>query len=177
MTATVEIPFAEGQEVWWAGNASEKVTVECPECCGTRAITMVKGNGEEVSLACGMCSLGFDPPRGTITEWVWNHAPQKLTLGPLTSVDNHGPDGATRYCYGSFRSEDLFNNEGPCQLDCNRRNTERAEQVEKQAIARLESKRSNLAHSASYWATQCRTIREDLKRAEARLAACKKTPK
>ncbi len=177
MSATIEVPFAEGQEVWWVGNESEKIRLQCPECLGTKIIRMVQATGQEFELACAYCAPGFDEPRGYISKWRWGFTPTPRTLGPLTSVDSYGANGETRYRYGPLSSEDIFPTEAECLAACESRNAERVKQQEEQALANLASKRRDLTWSVHYWQGQRARLRKDLERIEIRLGECKKRSK
>lgn len=173
MTSTIEVPFAEGQEVWWVGNESEEVQVKCPECLGTKVITMVQATGQEFKLACACCGTGYEEPRGYIRSWRWGFTPTPKALGPLTSVDSHGMDGGTRYRYGPFSSEDIFATEAECLTACESRNAERTKHQADQALANLASKRRGMTWSVHYWQGQRARLRIDLERIEERLGECK----
>jgi len=78
--SSIEIPFAIGQQVWHVGSGYRQEWIECPECAGTKAITMIQGNGVQVSLACAACSAGYEPPRGVIQRTYYEHRPVQVML-------------------------------------------------------------------------------------------------
>ena len=75
MTA-LETPFVIGQQMWMAIGQSEQVTKPCPVCNGDRAVTIILGTGEHVTVMCDGCGLGFEGPRGYIQEW--EHHPRAV---------------------------------------------------------------------------------------------------
>jgi len=75
MASSIPIPFALGQPLWWVGNGYQEEWVVCPECCGTKVITMVQGNGTAVSLNCAACAVGFMPPTGRVKRVFYRHEP------------------------------------------------------------------------------------------------------
>ena len=53
MTATIPIPFAIGQQLWAISSGHGETWITCPECDGTKVLTLVKGNGESIKLPAG----------------------------------------------------------------------------------------------------------------------------
>lgn len=76
MTAALETPFTIGQQMWLAVGDTENVKVTCPVCAGALGVTVTLGSGEQVGVMCDACGLGFDGPRGYITEW--EHRPRAV---------------------------------------------------------------------------------------------------
>jgi len=64
MATALETPFVIGQQMWMAIGESENVSRPCQICNGDRAVTIILGTGEEVSVICDGCGLGFEGPRG-----------------------------------------------------------------------------------------------------------------
>lgn len=55
-----------GDKVWFAQRKTVEKTALCPDCFGTRALTLIKGDGERVSLACAGCTRGYNEPTGYV---------------------------------------------------------------------------------------------------------------
>jgi hypothetical protein len=179
MSASIPIPFALGEQLWCAAYDPRETWITCPECDGTRAIEMIKGNGERVSLECGHCSHGYEPPRGKVKQCVYESRPIPFVpLRVATSGDeftySESPPGATSY---SFRyAKDLFRSREECEARCAAIDAERKADDEKRAVHNLASKRRSLAFSASYWSRKVADIERELATAKARLAVCKVKP-
>ena len=53
-------------KVWHASRKSTQEQVVCPECFGKKYLTVILGDGSQVTIDCAGCSLGFDPPKGYV---------------------------------------------------------------------------------------------------------------
>ncbi len=177
MTNTIELPFAIGEQVWWAGRGHDTVRITCPECDGTKAIDMIKGNGERVMLDCGLCAPGYEQPKGWISQHVYNCKPTPFTprrwdksCGEFT-FSEADPDSN---CFSYTYAKDLFRDRDECQRRCDELNREYAENQEHLMLANIGSKRKSLAFSATYWAQEVARKEKELAAAKTRLSRCKK---
>ena len=174
----IPIPFAIGVEVWWVGNGYREEMVACPECCGSRAITMILGNGEHVSLGCALCGPGYQPPTGQIKRTYYQYAPERY-VPELVRIDGEEVVYHKALLGGGYRvayPHDMFTDKTACQDRCDELNKQRTAEEDRRATAILQSKRRELAYSATYWRQQVKKLEDDLARVKARLAMCK-TPK
>ena len=176
MPGSLEIPFAIGQQVWWVGNACREEWITCPECAGTRVITMILGNGEQVSLDCENCTHGYEPATGQVERTYYEHAPMSFIPGRV-SVDGDeirysesGPDSTG---YSSSYARDLFATKEECQVRCDALNAEKTREREDQSRQILLQSRKKMAWSVSYWREQVTRLRKELAVTEARLAVVK----
>lgn len=176
MSGAIEIPFAIGETVWSIGSGHREETVVCPECAGTKAITMIQGSGERFSLGCARCGPVYEDPRGYITRTIYEHRPERFVCARV-SVDgaevrySEAPSSAT--CYTSRDSADLFRDQAECQARCDVLNAEKAAADREREIANIASKRKDLAWSVHYWQGQIRRLEKQLEAARAALAVCK----
>src|SRR3990167_8589377 len=133
MNPSIEIPFVIGETVWWVGNGYQEEFVTCPECLGSKAITMILGNGEQYSLRCEGCSRGYEGPFGVVTRIFYKHVPEKVTLnrveisGNRISYSVSGPDAT---CYSLISVEGLFSSESKCASRCEELNIQRTKDEE-----------------------------------------------
>ena len=58
-----------GDEVWFAKFESAEASIVCPDCGGTKYVTMEMFDGARHTLDCEGCKVGFEGPRGRITTW------------------------------------------------------------------------------------------------------------
>jgi len=176
MDATIPIPFALGEQVWWIGNGSSEEWVTCPECAGTKAITMVLGNGEQVSVACENCSAGFEPSRGVVKQTIYLHAPVPFTPRRV-HVDGeevrYSESGQGSTYYNSADAKNLFATKEECQRRCDELNVEKAKEKKDLAWQILIQNRKKMAYSAHYWTQMVSRLRKELAAAEARLQVVK----
>ena len=176
---SLPIPFALGEQVWWVGNGYREESITCPECAGTKALTMIRGNGEQVSLECNYCQLGYNPPRGVVSRIYYDHRPTLFTPrrvrvdGDEITYSASEPDAT---CYVTAYARDLFTSQDECQARCDILNAERTRAEEDKALAMLTSKRQSLAHSVHYWGNLAKNLKKQLEQVEARLAVVKQKP-
>jgi hypothetical protein len=176
MTHTIELPFAIGEQIWWAGDGFRQEWVTCPECAGTRVIEMIQGNGERVALDCECCRSGYEPSRGVVVRTRYEFKPVPFTPqrwrcdGDEFGFSESPPDAAH---YTIVYAKDLFKDRDECLKRCAEKNAEHAAEDERRFMANLSSKRRSMAFSAHYWRGQVEKLRKELAMAEARLARCK----
>lgn len=58
-----------GDKIYWAtfGNKHELVT--CPDCSGNKRLTVIMGDGEEISIECPQCQSGCHAPTGLVSAY------------------------------------------------------------------------------------------------------------
>lgn len=176
MSNQIQIPIALGQVVWWTGYGSRTDYIQCPECCGTCVIEMIKGNGERVTLDCGLCSVGYEPPTGKIKQYVYEHTPTPFVAGRVRMdgdefwYSESPPDASS---YSSVKSTDLFASREECQARCDELNRERAKADEEMLLRNISHKRQHLSFSASYWSREVKKLEKQIDAARARINRCK----
>ena len=173
---SLPIPFAIGQKVWWIGQGHNTRVIVCPECMGTKAVTMILGNGTEISLGCRACTSGFNSPTGTRTEIYYEHIPH---LFICTDVRAEGR-GEFRYAGGGhdyINSETLFEDHAECIKECDRLNEEKTQQERDRDLQNILGARKDMAWSAHYWTRKRSDLRKELESVERRLAAIKEIKK
>jgi len=180
VAASIPIPFALGQALWWVGSGYQEEWIVCPECCGTKAITMVRGDGTAVSVHCVACAVGFEPPTGKVKRIFYQHRPTPFVprrveiRGQEILYSTSDPDAQ---CYSSVPASLLFASKEACQAACDALNAERTKHEEERAIAMLASTRRGLAWSVHYWGRLVKELERHLAQARARLAVCKEKEK
>ena len=172
-TATIEIPFAVGQELWWIGNGHRTETIVCPDCAGSRAITMILGNGDQVSLECRCCQLGYDQPRGVVERTYFGHEPIRFIPKRVSCEGDRIYYSKSVGACSRVHSSELYATESECQQRCDELNNTATEAELVRSMHVRESKRRDMAWSASYWRGQVKDLEQKLERARARLAVCK----
>lgn len=166
MSDSIDIPFSIGESVWRASATPVERWVTCPECDGTKAVTMTLGNGEKHSLNCACCTLGYDPPMGVVRTYDYDSTPERYICRDLELRD-----GAVRY--GGVDAVYLYEDEEKCREHCNLLNAKHKEREEERALAVLSSKRRDMAWSVHYWRSEVHRMKKDLASVEARLAVCR----
>lgn len=166
---TISIPFALGEELWSIGNGIRTEHITCPECAGTKVLTLIKGNGEHVELDCGYCGTGYDRASGVVPRTIYEHRPtpfipRRLDMCGGEFTYSESPPDANGYSYEYAKN--LYKSREECEEACAKLNAERAKNDERQALLNLQHRRRTLSHSASYWTTQAAKLRKDLDRVE-----------
>lgn len=175
---SLPIPFALGETVWRATFGTVAREVECPECAGTCALTLVKGNGETVSLECNNCQSGYDAPRGWVKAESFEAKVEPFTCRRITSYgenDIHYSESSPgAACYSSCDAKYLFRDRAEAQALAEKMAAEHLVERERCAVANLASRRRSLSHSTHYWKSQVTRLEHELETARARLAVCPK---
>lgn len=175
--ASIPIPFALGVQVWWTGYGGRETWIKCPECCGTKKVTLTLGNGEQYALDCRACSVGYDPPLGVIKKQERSYQPTPYTPRRVVEVsDRHttyseAPPDAN--AYSVVGAEDLYATKEECLVACAEKDKEFYSDEELRIKNLLVSARGDMAWSVHYWRRQVSGLRKDLAAAEKRLGQCK----
>ena len=173
MSASIPIPFAIGDELWWATINTRKEREVCPDCLGTCTVALVLANGSTHVLGCGNCDWGMEGPHGWVQRSESCFEPQPFIprrvwmSGEDIYYSEAAPDAT---CYTSANVKDLFASREECEAACVQRNAERRAEEEKRFFAATNRKRQDKANSVSYWRREAERLRKDLARVEAYLA-------
>ncbi len=85
-----DCPFKIGDTVFVAeANAFCRVQKPCPICFGRLAVTLILGNGERTDVECGMCSAGFQGPRGTVNAYEVTSSVEERTVTGIVQEGEH----------------------------------------------------------------------------------------
>lgn len=179
-TISIAIPFALDTELWWTGNGYAETWVECPECAGTKAITMIQGNGTRVSIDCAACSMGYEPPRGVIKQVTHQHKPERYTPRRV-KVDGdeiwYSEASPFESGYTQVSAKSLFASKDDCQTACDDLNHQRNLMERKRDVDNLLYKRKKMAWSVHYWGRMLANKQRELETIKARLSVCQEIKK
>ncbi|MCP5065126.1 MAG: hypothetical protein GY946_01045 [bacterium] len=181
MTHSIEIPFALGEQVWSVPYGGKQVSIECPECVGTRVCTIILGNGETHTLACRGCGTGYDKSTGRIKRWVYDLKPEPFTPRRVR-MDRPGefmyseasPDAMA---YSSRPSDRMFATYAEANAECAVVTKRLLAANAEREVRGLASKREDLAWSVHYWGRQVAEYKRKLEVTQARLAMSKERKK
>jgi hypothetical protein len=134
-------------------------------------LTLIRGNGEQVSLDCNYCQIGYDPPRGYVEHNRYHYTPEQFVCRRVTGI-SHG-----EVEYSDAPASALFRDKDACAVRCEELNEQRSKEDAARRLANLSSKRHSLAHSVHYWGRQVKELQRDLEVAQAKLAVCPKPKK
>ena len=176
LEASIPIPFALGEPLWHTGYGHREEWIECPECAGSRALTLIQGNGKEVSIACACCSRGFEDPSGTVKRTHYERTPTRFTprrvsvSGDEIRYSESEPDATA---FNMVYATDLYVDRDECANRCEEDNAKHEKAQDELLLRNLVSKRREMAWSVHYWGRQVKTLERDLGRARERLSASK----
>lgn len=100
--------FQIGEMVYFVKLGSREYWIPCPDCFGKRALTVIMGDGSEVSIACAGCDAGlFEPPRGVVKRY---QATATVAVGPVYEITSKGGKiaYAVGYSSGYWHPDDIF---------------------------------------------------------------------
>lgn len=105
MTVTTEM-LAIGQTAYAAvENAYCEKRITCTDCFGQRALTVILGDGSQVSIACAGCEAGY---LGSTGEMRIHTYEANVQTGVVTAIEA-GRDGeGFRYSMNGWRAEFIF---------------------------------------------------------------------
>lgn len=98
-----------GDTAWHACLSRVEVKETCPDCFGEKVLIVTLGNGEQVSIDCAGCYLGYGPPRGYITREEWQSCVEKFTVSAI-HADTKSVDYVSTLYYCA-EEQDLFDTE------------------------------------------------------------------
>jgi hypothetical protein len=171
-TPSISIPFAVGSTVWHVGAPYRTTRVVCPECAGSKTITVITGTGERYTLKCQHCGPGYRDPTGMVEQRVPDHTPREVRLDRLESIDN-GRVSYLSHVHGILCDRDLFATEAECGARCAALRAEQQAEIARYDLATLTHRRDHLAFSVPYWSRQIREMETKLERLRGYLGIAK----
>ncbi len=84
----MNLPFSIGDKLWQVVRQPQEKTFPCPVCAGHRSISVGLGSGEVVIVPCEGCGLGYDGPRGSVREWVYEPGVEEFIISGVDSMHN-----------------------------------------------------------------------------------------
>jgi len=144
--------------------------VTCPDCFGTKTLSVILGDGTEMVIDCAGCAPGLNEPRGVIKSYDYEPIVESKTVTGL-SIDGEEIEyhfHLAGSCYTVAKSEDIFASKGEAE--------ERAEVLfeecrrnQENSLQRKEKPTRDWAWHVHYYRQQIRRAKQDIERAEAKL--------
>ena len=152
--------YQMGDKVWYAKRRYVERTKTCPDCDGTRALTVIMGDESRVSIECVGCKSGYEPPKGYIKygEYVIDVC-QVIIEGIEIKKDGVEYRHSERY---SCPEDDLF----VTKVLAEKRASDLAKQHNAEELEKV-NKKEKPTHT---WAWNATYHRREIKRAEKDLA-------
>lgn len=169
--------FSIGDTVYQSQAGQEKIWVTCPECLGSGCLRVIMGDDSEVSIPCVCCERGYEGSLGRIQSYQFM---ARTTEHIITGVDAQMREGRlrVRYSFGCYSTEEenVFTTRGEALLRSDILVSEH-EAEETKRLKYKEKQTKTWAWNVSYWRGVIRRAKEEIIRAEARLAVAPKNLK
>lgn len=80
--------FNIGDTVWFAGFGHRSVWVKCPDCLGSKHLTVIFADGQKVTIDCAGCSRGYEPPIGVVEQYETSGKVEELVVAGVRREDD-----------------------------------------------------------------------------------------
>lgn len=165
---TLDIPFAADEKLWHAVSDQTAGWETCQCCFGKLRITMILGNDERQTVACAMCSVGYDPPSGKTQTYRWRYVPRIFNS---ERVEISGED----FIYTSIDNQrananNLTRDYNECKRKCDEMNAKHMDEEKNRHVHQLIQAKKKMAWSVGYWRNQLRKNEEEHARLQERLS-------
>jgi hypothetical protein len=160
----IEAKFKVGDWVWHATFDSHEKWVKCPDCLGFKTAKLTFGDGTDVTVECGNCAQGFDPPRGIVCDYEYEPRADQVVV---EGIDIHRgccegeSEFVVRYSLSDHRVGDEMN------VFDNKQDAKKRAEILAQDWAKQEQVRLNIKDKPSKnWAQNASYHRQCVKRAQ-----------
>ena len=175
---SVKAKFGVGDWVWHATFESHEKWVKCPHCLGYKWAKVTFGDGSEVTVDCGGCESGYNPPSGVVRTYDHEAQADYVVVEGIEihrSCQEGMPEFVVRYSLSNHRGGDeqnVFDNE----QDAKERAVTLAQEWTALELKRLGSKdrpSRSWAQNASYHRRSLKTAQRDVEYHTSKLDAAK----
>jgi hypothetical protein len=160
-----------GDRAWYADRCAKEVFEVCPDCLGQKALTVIMGDGSQVSISCVGCASGYNPPTGRVCHIEHSADVHMIFIDRLeVSIDG------TEYGYsGNYRVKEteLFDT----KEEAEKRALELAEEYNKEQATRKHDCRRSWAWNAHYHRKAIKQAEKDLAYHTSKLSVAKEKSK
>lgn len=157
-----------GDKVWTARLKHCEFKETCPDCLGTKAVTLLLANGDKETLECKTCYPGgFDPPRGYLIKTQYQpHAEQRI----IESMEVR--PGKITYRFYDWYCDEIFETKEEAEAFAEKLRIEREDEDHQIFLWKKEDSRRAWSWNCSYYRKQIKDAKSTLSYAEARLGRC-----
>jgi hypothetical protein len=158
--------FKVGDRVYLASMEAHEITVPCPDCVGKKYLTVILGDGTNVTIDCCTCQAGYDPPIGYVKYRGYRPLPevQEITIDGVEYQKEGDKYVAVEYEYNkssyswrTTKADRVFSNKEDAQA--------KAESMAKEASEKALSKFLSKEKPTHTWAWNATYHRKEMKRA------------
>ena len=150
-----------GDFIWVARAGQTEKYITCPDCFGTLKLKVILGNGEELSIPCAGCSIGYDPPTGRIKTYEFDAEPENQKIIGIEIQDNityHVGNNVGDSCYRLVEERDAFKTYNEA--------LERSKQIKEEKIKEEQIRLARKEHETRSWAWHVHYYRKQIRDAE-----------
>lgn len=161
--------------VYFARCGTEHKEVVCPMCSGKKTVVLILGNGDQVTLPCEGCGLGYDGPRGYIKEWT-HIVGAEATVVTRVITENYGTGENVKYqcLYNhSFPEEQLFATKEEALAVAQKMKAKKDEEQETKAEYLKHKVEKNYAWNARYHLREAKENRRQAEYHDSKAILCK----
>lgn len=158
-----------GDVVWIARLRHREFQLVCPDCLGTKAVTLLLENGERESLECKTCYPGgYEPPRGFITKTQYQPAADKRSIEAMEVSAQK-----TTYRFFDWSCNEVFETEQEAVTAAEALRKEREDEDHKRFVWKKEDARRSWSWECSYHRKQIESAEKQIAYAKAKLTVAK----
>ena len=171
---TLTPKFNLGDNVFRATWDSEPAYITCPDCGGTKFVTVRLWDGTEHTLDCDGCKKGYYPPSGTVLYYKRTPAAKSCII---TGISIEAKDNKIEYtCEGEYTyrcdQSDLFRDQAICLKYAEKKAKEAEEREKENELKKVKAHR-NWSWHVHYYRRQIRDAKKTIERAEAALSVAR----
>jgi len=161
-------------KVWYAKRYSVVEKVVCPECFGKKYLTVILGDGSQVTIDCAGCTYGCDSPRGYATYYKQDVEVKQVIIDGMRITRDYVEYeiNKTSCSCNIIKGSDLFSTKEEAEV----RAKELAEEWNKEQLAKIHRKEKNhrdWSWHVYYYRQQIRRAEKDIEYAKKKLDAAK----
>lgn len=143
--------YKVGKEVWVARIHWNGEHILCPVCFGNKGVKVILGNGNTEYVSCSICTVGFNPPSGTIKDFRYVARPEKMVITKVVAISNeNGKVYEYRSGYCTLEPNDIFLCKEEAEEKCKELIREAENEEINRMIHRKEKGKSDMVYSIGY---------------------------
>ena len=154
--------FNIGDKVFKARYGRNEKWVTCPDCFGTKHVTVILGDGTAITIECGGCDPGgYKPSCGVIKQYDYETQVHEHTVTGVTIRASGAEYELDKFCGGGYwtgNDKDVFGTKEEAHTDGERQRAEHENEENRRLMAKTKDHKS--------WAWNYRYHRDCIKRAE-----------
>lgn len=129
-----------GDVAWHAEMKHSEARETCPDCFGTKALTVILGDGTQLSIPCAGCAIGCNPPRGYVVYSTYGPDVRQVCIERI-EVEKGGVKYGHSERYTSPET-DLFDTKEEAEARAQEKAEEYTADAKKRAFARHDNNRT-----------------------------------